>query len=92
MGEIDLLCEDRRTRTLVVVEVKARMLRGGDPRSAYPESAITGAKRAKLRTLTTALLRRPAFQDRAVRIDVVAVCFERGKRRACAVRHYESAV
>ncbi len=92
MGEIDLLCEDRESGVVVVVEVKSRMVDSGDPRSAHPEDTVTSAKRAKLRTLTTALVRDARFSGRSVRIDVVAVVFEKGKRRAAIVRHYESAV
>lgn len=92
MGEIDLVCEDPRTGAVVVVEVKSRVVDSGDPRSAHPEDTVTGAKRAKLRTLATALLRDERFAGRAVRIDVVAVVFARGERRAALVRHYESAV
>ena len=91
-GELDLVCEDRSDGALVVVEVKARMGSARDPRSGSPESSITDAKRAKLRSLTSALMREERWRGRAVRIDVVAVVFTRGRRRPVAIRHYKSAV
>lgn len=92
MGEIDLLCEDPKMGTLIVVEVKARLRKPGDTRRIDPESNITSAKKAKLRTLTAALIKRPEYQGRAVRIDVIAVVFEEGSKKPAELRHYESAV
>jgi len=91
-GELDLVCEDRSSGALVVVEVKARLIDPRDPRSSHPESNITGAKRAKLRALTDALRRDERWSGRPVRIDVVAVLFERGRRRPSEVRRYASAL
>lgn len=92
MGEIDLLCEDPKTGTLVVVEVKARQRKDSDTKRIDPEASITAAKKSKLRTLTQSLTKQPRFRDRAVRIDVIAVVFEEGSRKPIALRHYESAV
>jgi len=92
MGELDLVCERRSDGALVVVEVKTRQIDPGDPRSARPESNITSAKRAKLRALTTALMGQDRWRGRTVRIDVVAVLYEKGRRRPLELRHYESAV
>lgn len=90
-GEIDLVCEDKRTGAVVVVEVKARLSRGaGDTRR--PEDNITAAKQRKLRTLASALLKREGFSGRPVRIDVVSVVFARGKRRAVSTTVFEHAL
>ena len=91
-GELDLVCEDRTDGGLVVVEVKARTGWAGDARSGSPESSITDAKRSKLRSLTSALMREERWRGRPVRIDVVAVVFAPGRRRPVAIRHYRSAV
>ena len=88
-GEIDLLCEDRARGELVVVEVKARLGRAADAR---PEETVTAAKRRKLVQLVRALQRDPKAQGRPVRVDVVAVVYEPGRRRPVAVRRYERAV
>ena len=92
MGEIDILCEDKKSGTIVVVEVKARKRSKDDQRQIDPEASITSAKKAKLRTLTQALLKRPEYSGRPVRIDVVAVVFDEGSGKPSEVRHYESAI
>lgn len=88
-GEIDILCQDRASGEFVVVEVKARIARGGLRR---PEGSITRAKQAKLVQLVRALQREERVRGRAIRIDVVAVDFAPGVRKAVDVRHYVRAV
>lgn len=88
-GEIDLLCFDRRAGEFVVVEVKARIDHGDGRR---PEDAITAAKKKKLVQLVRALQREERVRGRAIRVDVVAVTFAPGKRRAVSVTRYERAV
>lgn len=88
-GEIDLLCFDKRAGSFVVVEVKARIDHGDGRR---PEDAITAAKKRKLVQLVRALQREDRVRGRPIRVDVVAVVFAPGKRRAVAVRRYEGAV
>ncbi len=73
-GEIDLLMLAPDRRTVVLVEVKTRVGRGGPP----AESNVTGAKRAQLRKLARALESEPRVRGRAVRIDVVAVTVAEG--------------
>lgn len=88
-GEIDLLCFDKRAEEFVVVEVKARIDHGDGRR---PEDAITAAKKKKLVQLVRALQREERVRGRAIRVDVVAVVFAPGKRRAVSVTRYERAV
>lgn len=88
-GEIDLLCFDKRAEEFVVVEVKARIDHGDGRR---PEDAITAAKKRKLVQLVRALQREDRVRGRAIRVDVVAVVFAPGKRRAVSVTRYERAV
>lgn len=88
-GEIDLLCFDRRAGEFVVVEVKARIDHGDGRR---PEDAITAAKKKKLVQLVRALQREERVRGRAIRVDMVAVVFAPGKRRAVRVTRYERAV
>lgn len=94
-GEIDLLAVDPSGKVLVVVEVKSRrvLTDAGDART--PEAAITADKRQRLTRLAQAAAKHPSARSlgtRAVRIDVVAVDFDRTGRRALDVRHYPSAV
>lgn len=91
-GEIDLLCVAPDSRTVVVVEVKSRVRSGaaGESRVA-PEAAVTAHKRAKLAALTRSLRRANGWEDRPVRIDVVAVEME-VDGRLIKVRHFVDAV
>jgi putative endonuclease len=91
MGEIDLLVETRDRVTVVVVEVKSRALRPGDP-ERMPERQITGAKARKLVTLAKSLSRRRGLAGRPLRIDVIAVDFDEAGERVAAIRHYPDAV
>ena len=92
MGEIDLLCEDAGSGTIVVVEVKARLRKVGDQRRVDPEANITAAKKRKLRTLASAIMKKDAYRGRPIRIDVVAVVFDAGKNAPVELRHFQSAV
>ncbi len=88
-GEIDLLCVAPDERTVVLVEVKSR----AQSRGVYrPEAAITGRKRRTLHALANQVRRSNNWEDRPVRIDVIAV--ELGGRAGVRVecRHYEAVV
>ena len=90
-GEIDLLCLERRTSTVVVVEVKSRLYDTLDEPGIDPSASITGKKRAKLVTLAKSIKRMPQYRTRAIRIDVVTVRFARNKQPP-EVRHYPGCV
>lgn len=90
-GEIDLLCEHKASGTVVVVEVKARLVRDASD-TRRPEDNITAAKKHKLRTLALALMKQEGFQGRAVRIDVVSVRFAPGRRRPVGTEVFEDAL
>jgi len=89
IGEIDLLALAPDRKTIVVVEVKSRFVRtgGSDP---PPEASVTAAKQRKLIMLTRSLRRERGWEDRPVRIDVIAVEFR--ERTKPVVRHIENAV
>jgi len=90
MGEIDILCLDKGSDCVVVVEVKARVRKSSA--TPDPESSITQAKKRKLRTLARAISGRNDFLGKRIRIDVVAVEFAPDQTHPIALRHYESAV
>jgi len=93
-GEIDILAEDPDGRTIVVVEVKTRVRRPGQPeRSARtaPEASITVQKRRKLVSLARALARSNGWERRPMRIDVVAVEWNNDQHEP-VVRHSPGAV
>ena len=89
-GEIDLLCLEKTTGTAVIVEVKARAYTP-ETRDIDPLASITAKKQAKLITLAKAIRKRPEFESRPIRIDIIAVRFEDGSRRA-RIRHYSGCV
>ena len=84
-GEIDLVAE--RDGMLVFVEVKART----SHRFGTPEEAITPAKRRKLIRTAQAFLRSRGQEERAWRIDVVALDLD-AAGSVVRLEHYEDAV
>jgi putative endonuclease len=92
VGEIDILAESPERDAIVVVEVKARVVEPGDGERRLPERAITAAKGRKLASLAKSIVKTKGLGDRRVRIDVVAVEFERGRREATEIRHYPGAI
>jgi putative endonuclease len=87
-GEADLVCRDPDGRTMVVVEVKSRVVR--EERGLYkPEVAVDGAKRRRLMGVARLLRAANGWHDRGVRVDVVAI--ERIGGRV-AIRHHEGVV
>ena len=90
-GEADLLCEDRRTGGIVLVEVKSRRRADSGRARDEPERQITPDKRRRLLGIARALRRANGWETRPMRIDVVAVDFCPGTRRP-VVRHHINAV
>ncbi|MEO0513173.1 MAG: YraN family protein [Planctomycetota bacterium] len=96
-GEADLVMLAPDRRTVVLVEVKARVVaphaqnKAGDVAGVQrrPEASITEAKRRRLRGIAKVLARRRVWQGRPIRIDVVAVEFVAGRP---TIRHYEHAL
>mgnify|MGYP006271607977 CR=1 FL=1 len=90
LGEIDLLAEERATRCLVVVEVKAA---GGE--NPPPEVHVNDAKRRKLTMVAAHLARQRRFVrrygDRPIRFDVVAVVWPTGASAPRRVTHHANA-
>ncbi len=87
-GEADLVCRDPDGRTMVVVEVKSRVVR--EECGLYkPEVAVDRAKRRRLLGVARLLRAANGWRDRGVRVDVVAV--ERIGERV-AIRHHEGVV
>ncbi|USN98145.1 MAG: YraN family protein [Phycisphaeraceae bacterium] len=91
IGEVDLLFEAPDGRTIVIVEVKARVVGPAD-HQRLPERAVTPAKARKLVSLAQALARKHRWTDRPMRIDVVAVEFAAGSRKPGAIRHHVGAI
>lgn len=92
MGEIDLLCRELRTGTIVIVEVKAREYDEDDRVRIDPTANINHTKQQKLRTLARAIKRDPRYQSAPIRIDAIGVVFAKGRRSPVETRHYVAAV
>lgn len=90
-GEADLLCEDRSTGGVVLVEVKTRRRDSADRGHDEPERQITALKRSRLLGIARVLRRANGWEGRPFRIDVVAVDFVPTQRRP-VVRHHMNAV
>ncbi|MCW5769506.1 MAG: YraN family protein [Phycisphaeraceae bacterium] len=71
-GEADLVCRDPDGRTMVIVEVKSRVVRG-EGIHHRPERAVDRSKSARLRRIARGLRGANGWWDRHVRVDVVAV-------------------
>lgn len=94
-GEADLVCEAPDRRTVVIVEVKSRRRGAGShpaSESIAPEASITAHKKRKLVAVTRSLVRLNRWEDRPVRIDVVAVEWPVRGRRRPTIRHFVGAV
>lgn len=87
MGELDIIARDPDGKTLVIIEVKARVPVPGQPR---PEAQVDAEKRAKLRSMLSYLTKANNWQGQPRRIDVVGIDFpEIGEPQ---VRHHEGVV
>lgn len=74
IGEADLVCLAPDLTTVVLVEVKSRVLPlSGDEPRYRPEDSITADKRRKLAEIGRRLARANGWAGRPVRIDAVAV-------------------
>ena len=81
IGEIDLLCLEKKSSSVVIVEVKARSVSPDAHKQIDPSANITAKKRAKLVSLAKSLKKDPRYQPHPIRIDVVGVRFIEGQRK-----------
>lgn len=70
-GEIDLVCEDKEE--IVFVEVKTRE----STRFGYPEESVTPSKVRHMQKAAQWIVQKEHWQDRAWRLDVLAISFEK---------------
>ncbi len=82
-GDIDIVALDGRT--VVFVEVRSR----SDTSHGHPAETVGSAKQRRIADLALAYIRRHRLEDCSVRIDVVAVTFDAGRRPV--VEHYQNA-
>lgn len=82
-GDLDIVALDGRT--VVFVEVRTR----SSTDHGHPAETVGFAKRRRLVTLVNAYVRRHRLENESVRIDVVAVTFDAGRKPV--VEHYQNA-
>lgn len=96
VGEADIVCEAPDRRTIVIVEVKTRVRRTGLSAAGAavgPEGNVGMHKQHKLRQVAESLARLNDWQNRPIRIDVIAVEFDADDPRSSpTLRHLEDAV
>ena len=86
-GEIDLIAVDKRSRTIIFVEVKTlRTTRPGHPAERVDENKQARITRAALR-----YLKRRGLLGTPCRFDVVAVWWPAGSDEPTRMEHYEHA-
>ena len=86
LGEIDIVAEDRRDRSIVIVEVKATA--SDDP---PPEAHVNRDKQRKLTALAHQIVRQYHLEDRPVRFDVIGVVWCEGADKPARITHHENA-
>lgn len=90
-GEADLVCRERRSGVVVLVEVKSRVrVRAGEGVPAT--AAINADKRRRLVETARALAGHPRVAGHPVRIDVVTVEYRGAGDRRPDIRHFVNAV
>lgn len=90
-GELDLLCLAPDRTTIVGVEVKSRRVHAGAAHTAPPpEASVHAHKRHKVHSILRHLADANGWNDRPVRMDVVAVEFT-GKGKP-VIRHHVNVV
>ena len=87
MGELDIIARDPDGKTIVIIEVKARVPMPGQPR---PEAQVDAEKRAKLRSMLSYLTKANNWHGQPRRIDVVGIDFPTTGQPE--VRHHEGVV
>lgn len=92
LGEADLVCLDPDGRTIVIVEVRSRLMPAApDRRDLPPEASVRTAKIEQVRRVAAIIRASNGWLDRPCRIDLVAVEWVGGSRRPI-VRHHVNAM
>lgn len=86
-GEIDIIAADRRTKTLIFVEVKT--LQTTLP--GHPADRVDDQKQARITRASLRFLKRRRLLGTPSRFDVVAVWWPTGHEDPSRIEHYEHA-
>ena len=89
-GEADIVAESPDRRDIVICEVKTRLRgtgRSAQGESIAPEASVHAHKRQKLAAIAKALSKANGWQNRPVRIDVIAIDWPAAAGKP-ALRHH----
>ena len=86
-GEIDLIAVDRRSRTVIFIEVKTNC----SVKPGHPAERVDRNKQGRVTRAAMRYLRRKHLLGVAARFDVVAVWWPSGRSTPARIKHYASA-
>ena len=86
LGELDIIVEDKRDRSIAIIEVKATV--SEDP---PPEVHVNRRKQQKISALAGSFVRRYRLQNRRIRFDVVAVVWPSDVPKPTRITHHVGA-
>ena len=69
LGEIDIICFDKKTKTYVFVEVKAR----GTAKFGMPREAVNSYKQNKIKMVATSYAQSNRLLEQKLRFDVIEI-------------------
>ena len=86
-GEIDLIAADKRTRSLVFVEVKTLQT----ARPGHPADRVDQDKQERITRAALRFLKRRNLLGTPCRFDVIAIWWPKGLAEPAKIEHYEHA-
>ena len=86
-GEIDLIAADKRTRSLIFVEVKTLQTR----RPGHPADRVDENKQARITRAALRFLKRRDLLGTPCRFDVIAIWWPKDDPEPAKIQHYEHA-
>jgi putative endonuclease len=86
-GEIDLIAADKRSKSLIFVEVKTLQT----TRPGHPAERVDETKQARITRAALRYLKRRGLLGTPCRFDVIAIWWPKGQPHPQRIEHYEHA-
>lgn len=86
-GEIDVIAADKKSRSIIFVEVKTLQT----TRPGHPADRVDESKQARITRAALRFLKRRKLLGTPCRFDVIAVWWPQGEEMPTNVEHYEHA-
>ncbi|QDV87972.1 YraN family protein [Stieleria sp.] len=86
-GEIDLIAADKKSRTVIFVEVKTLQT----TRPGHPADRVDENKQARITRAALRFLKRRKLLGASCRFDVIAIWWPKGEPVPAKIEHYEHA-